>query len=271
MTKFPYQAVIFDVDDTLLNNFPDPRQPGLHERSRLTAVHEVGHRHNIQALKTFTPEENYQAFLTAPAHTLDAAVWNILRITKIVASPEIEPTHPLLLEIVELKNHLHERVLRKYGQEVPGAGAFVRQLATRGLSEHLALATTAVFRDIEVFLDMSGLKPFFPRHRIISREQLVHPKPNPEVYNRAFAALKLPEAARSKTLVIEDDPRGIMSAKAAGLCTWAITTRYTRNQLAALAVPPDFIGQSFAEFERQLYLTDAGDGPHEKASSSFLR
>lgn len=43
----------------------------------------------------------------------------------------------------------------------------------------------------------------------------------------AFDSLKLPETAGKFVCVFEDDPRGIMAARAAGLFVCAIGTRYT--------------------------------------------
>jgi beta-phosphoglucomutase-like phosphatase (HAD superfamily) len=84
---------------------------------------------------------------------------------------------------------------------------------------------------------------------------VTHAKPNPEVYDKAVAALGLPDEARPFTLAFEDDPRGIMSAKAAGLYTCAITTRFTKAELASLEVAPDLIAESYAEFEQLLGLS----------------
>jgi beta-phosphoglucomutase-like phosphatase (HAD superfamily) len=47
-------------------------------------------------------------------------------------------------------------------------------------------------------------------------------------------------------LAVEDDPRGIMSAKAAGLFTAAITTRHSHASLETLAVAPDVTVDSYA-------------------------
>ncbi len=208
------KAVIFDVDDTLLDNHGDGSGIGLHEDSRLRSAHEVGRRHGSLGLQRLTPEQARQAFLDAPVHTLEASVWGMLFMAGEVVSQEIEPNHPLLTEIMRMKEDLHEQVLRTRGREVPGACEFVRALAARGFEGRMAIASTANRRDIRVFLEMMNLGEYFPEERIISREQLEHPKPHPDAYNRAFAALSLAEGERDRVLAIEDDPRGVMSAKA---------------------------------------------------------
>ncbi len=114
----------------------------------------------------------------------------------------------------------------------------------------LAIASTAVRQDVEIFFESSGLDKYFPPERIVTLESLTHAKPHPEAFNLAFSSLKLPDRDRSFVCAFEDDPRGIMSAKAAGLYTCAITTRYSKTDLVALTVAPDVVAESFAEFEQ---------------------
>jgi beta-phosphoglucomutase-like phosphatase (HAD superfamily) len=247
-------GAIFDVDDTLLSNFPNGSTVGLHEISRLAAAHEVGVRCGSVNLQNFTIEQCTQAFRDAKVHTLQAAAWQMLLMAGEVMTDNIEPDHPLLNQIIELKDKLHERILREQGSEVPGAVAFVRALAQGGLADRLGIASTACRRDIDVFLEMTNLGDIFTDERIFSRERFTHPKPHPEPFNLAFASLGLPEEARSQIWAFEDDPRGIMSAKAAGLYTCAITTRFSREDLAGLAVPPDLIADSYAEFANVLQV-----------------
>lgn len=242
------EAAIFDVDDTLLDNVPTTPEYGLHEQSRLQAVHEIGAIRDIAELRAITPKENLDAFLDAPVHTLEAAVWNVLTRAGVVAG-EYNAKDPLLLEIVKRKNELHKVVLQRFGVEVPGASKFVQGLAAHGLEDRLAIASTAVRQDVDAFLGKYGLETYFPPHNRKTKEDITHPKPHPEVYGLAFKSLGLPERARSRVVAFEDDPRGIMAAKAAGLLVAAITTRYDRETLCALEVAPDIIADSFAEFE----------------------
>lgn len=245
-------GAIFDVDDTLFDNSPGSPTGGLHERSRLAAVHEIGRRKNIPQLQQVTPQQNLDAFLTAKVHALDAAVWNVLRICGLVTAANIDPNHALLCEIIELKLQLHEKLLKSDGKEVPGAARFVGALATSGLNDTMAIASMAIRTEIMMFLEFTNLGRFFPESRIVSRELVAHPKPHPEAFTMAFASLGLPSSVRAHVLAFEDDPRGIASAKAAGLFTCAITTRFDRRQLAALETPPDLIADSYAEFEAVL-------------------
>lgn len=262
MIGFKIQGAIFDVDDTLLDNKPDALGATLHEKARLTAAHTVGTRHALQPLIKLSAQENLNAFLYAPVHTLDAAVWQILLMTGIADSDVINVEHPLHKEIVQLKNEYYEELLNKEGEAVPGAIAFVKALAAHGLRDKLAIASTAIRRDIDIFLKKTGLGILFPDERIIAKESITHPKPHPELFNRAFTSLNVAENARRQVCAFEDDPRGIMSAKSAGLFTCAITTRFSRDSLISLDVPPDLVAESFQEFAEQLGILREFNNPN---------
>jgi len=258
MINFEVKGAIFDVDDTLLDNKPGNPGHGLHERSRLAAVHEVGRLRGIEVLQHMSVEDNLEAFMTAPVHTLEAAVWNMFVKAGLADSDVMNKQNPLFIEIVALKEKLHERVLMEEGEEVPGAVDFVRNLAESGLQDKLAIASSATRRDVNLFLGKMGLADVFPANRVKTLETITHPKPNPEVFNLAFDSLNLPEADRNSVCAFEDDPRGVMSARAAGLYVCAITTRFSRDELMSLEVPPHVVADSYAEFKQLFGLGNEG-------------
>jgi beta-phosphoglucomutase-like phosphatase (HAD superfamily) len=235
---FEVKGAIFDVDDTLLDNKPGKPGEGLHERARLEAVHEVGNRYGIEALSKLSAEDNLRAFMTAPVHTMESAVWNIFLMTGQADSSVINMDNVLLQEIVTRKDELYKDILINEGEEVPGATQFVRALAESGIADKMAIASTAIRRDVEIFLGKMGLLDLFPAHRIKTKELIKHPKPNPEIFNLAFESLSLPEADKPQVCAFEDDPRGIMAARAAGLYVCAIERRHSVESLMSLEVPP---------------------------------
>ncbi len=248
MIDFEPKGAIFDVDDTLLDNKPGNPGYGLHEKARLAAAREAGERHDIDLLKTLSVEDNLEAFMSAPVHTLEAAVWNILLMTGQADSEMINTNNPLLKEIVARKDELYKDILLSEGEEVPGATRFVKLLAANGIEGKLAIASTAIRRDVDLFLGKAGLKSLFPDDRIKTKESIIHAKPNPEVFNLAFDSLELPESSRRFVCAFEDDPRGIMAARAAGLFVCAIGTRYTPEYMMSLEVPPHVAFSTFDEF-----------------------
>lgn len=257
MIDFEVKGAIFDVDDTLLDNKPGNPGYGLHERARLTAAREAGERYDIAALRDLSIEDNLEAFMSAPVHTLEAAVWNILIMTGQADSTVLNKNDALLREIVTRKDELYKDILLNEGEEVPGATAFVRALAASGIEDKMAVASTAIRRDVDIFLGKMGLGNLFPDNRIKTKESITHPKPNPEVFNLAFASLGLPEGAKPSVCAFEDDPRGIMAARTAGLYVCAIGTRYTTENLMALEVPPHIAFSKYSEFMQWFNLTGA--------------
>lgn len=244
------RGVIFDVDDTLLSNFPPEFPLGLHEHSRLRVAHEIGKRRGIAGLQNFTPEQSFQAFQDSPEHSVHGAIWQMLIMAGQV-SGAMQRDHPLVVEMVDLKEELHEDVLRQHGREVPGASKFVEALAhDYGLADRLAVASTSNPRDINLFFDTHNLHRFFPPERIISREKFTYAKPHPEAFELAFKTLGLP--SKTGVIAFEDDPRGVQSAKGAGLYVCAITTRIKREDFEKMDTPPDHIADSYADFRRHL-------------------
>lgn len=251
---FEVKGAIFDIDDTLLDNKPGNPGYGLHEKARLAASHEIGERHGIVQLQNLTIEQNLEAFMAAPVHTLEAAVWSILLLTGQADSEVINPNNVLLQEIVARKNELYTVILAEEGAEVPGATKFVKALGANGIADKLAVASMAIRPDVDSFLSKVGLHHLFPENRIITKEQVTHPKPNPEAFNMAFATLDLPESDRLAVCAFEDDPRGIMAARAAGLYTCAIATRYSVEHMMNLEVPAHIAFATYQEFEEWFSL-----------------
>lgn len=245
------KGAIFDVDDTLLDN-QHPEVGPLHEKSRFEAVMYVADTFDIDTLRTLTHEENKAAFMNASVHSLAGAVWEILCQKGIVVGA-INLNHPLLCEIVELKNALHADVLRKHGKAVLGAVELIDHLvAQNNIATKMAVASSAYRRDIDIFFDelYPGLREFFPAERIVAYEDIPHGqgKPHPEPFDRAFRTLQLTDAERQEVVAFEDDPRGVQSAKAAGLYVCAITTRFARDDPALVDANPDVIVDGYAEF-----------------------
>ncbi len=245
MRKF--KGFIFDVDDTILDNKPGLPDGNLHEQSRMEACMTVAEEMNLPELLKLTPAENNEAFVSAAVHSMEGAVWNILLMKNLVAGEGIDYQNEILLRIVRLKDELHERRLLNEAEEVPGAIRFIKELNRSGYKDKLAVASSATRRDIDLFFGKTGLDEYFPPERIKSKEDMKHTKPHPEVFNLAFGTLGLSKDDKKHVLAFEDDPRGIMSAVAAGLQVCAITRRFTREELERLEIAPNYIIDTFEE------------------------
>jgi HAD superfamily hydrolase (TIGR01509 family) len=76
----------------------------------------------------------------------------------------------------------------------------------------LAICSGAARAEIEPVVEAAGLASCF--ETIVSSDDVVHGKPNPEGYAKALAALHVDPA---ESLVVEDTEAGIASARAAGV------------------------------------------------------
>jgi HAD superfamily hydrolase (TIGR01509 family) len=148
---------------------------------------------------------------------------------------------PALLEAVERKSRHYERAVRASMRLVPGADQFIENAALDGFQ--LAIVSGALRREIELVLDLAGLRPHFSE--IVAAEDVSVCKPDPQGYNRARAALVL---APHRCMVIEDSLPGLAAAHAAGLrCAMLATSHAEAVCGDADLVWRDFTGHDPAE------------------------
>jgi HAD superfamily hydrolase (TIGR01509 family) len=104
---------------------------------------------------------------------------------------------------------------------IPGALALLARLRQRF---RMAIVTSSKRAHFELIHRQSGLPAQF--ELILTREDYVRAKPEPEPYLRALQQLGL---APAQCLVIEDSERGLRAAKAAGLACWVVPSELTRD------------------------------------------
>jgi HAD superfamily hydrolase (TIGR01509 family) len=133
-------------------------------------------------------------------------------------------TYRLPITAVELKERkaTEYRALIAAGvSPMPGARAAVERLRA---THRVAIATNTVRDEVAIVLGHLGLTGRL--HAAIAREDYVHPKPAPDAYLAAAAALGL--AAR-ECVVIEDTQRGARSGLAAGMAVVAVPSVLTAD------------------------------------------
>jgi beta-phosphoglucomutase family hydrolase len=91
---------------------------------------------------------------------------------------------------------------------VPG----VRQFLERYRDVPKALATNGEPANTDFVLDRAALRPYF--RAVVTGEQVQHPKPHPEIYQRAAELL---ETDPANCIVFEDSSSGVEAARAAGM------------------------------------------------------
>lgn len=185
-------AVIFDLDGVLLDS------EELHYRAYSEVLAEFG---------VTVGRDEYAEHWIGAGHGPEYAV----------------ETYALPLTPAELrarKAPIYRRLLQSSVQLMPGARAVVEQLFAEF---SLAIATNSSRPDVNWALTHLGLEPYFDA--IVAREDYREAKPAPDAYLAVQAALSLPS---EKGLVVEDSPRGVLAARAAGFRVVAVPNEFTR-------------------------------------------
>jgi HAD superfamily hydrolase (TIGR01509 family) len=112
-------------------------------------------------------------------------------------------------------------LVQREARLMPGVAAAVERLAARW---PLAVATNSYAAAAGPVLTRLGVRRHF--RELLTRERYAAAKPAPDAYVAAAAALGV---APSSCVAIEDTPRGIESAAAAGLRTIAVPNEFTRG------------------------------------------
>jgi beta-phosphoglucomutase len=147
----------------------------------------------------------------------------------------------VLREAIARKHAEYERAIRGVMRLVPGAAEFVENAALDGFQ--LAIVSGALRSEIELVLDLAGLRPHFAE--IVAAEDVGVCKPDPRGYNRAREMLEL---APKRCMVIEDSLPGLTAARAAGLRCAMLATSHPEDACGdADVVWRDFIGHDAAD------------------------
>jgi mannitol-1-/sugar-/sorbitol-6-phosphatase len=211
-------GVLFDMDGVLINSEP------LHEFTLQELSSQFGRRFESEAeLQQFKglPEVSIAELFKRifPDLTLAAAEITSLRLGQLLAN----------FHVVEM---------------IEDALGFVRRCKTAGL--RLGLTTSAARSVQQLAFQTFELQHYFDA--VVTGEDIVHGKPDPEPYRSTAAKLSLSPTA---CLVIEDAVNGVISGKAAGCFVVGITTSFTIEDLSRAGA--DLVFTSFRSLENQLF------------------
>jgi HAD superfamily hydrolase (TIGR01509 family) len=137
----------------------------------------------------------------------------------------------------QLSNELYELALEEVGSEVqpmPGVVALLGALADEGVPVGLVSNSRRGF--VERGLRAGGLADAFAV--IVSSDDVARPKPAPDAYLAAAAALG---AEAADCAVLEDSPTGVAAARAAGALTIGVPS------LPGVVLDADVIGASLED------------------------
>jgi beta-phosphoglucomutase len=203
------RAILFDFDGVLVNS------EDLHFRAFQRAGHDAG----IE----LTEEEYYRDLIGFD----DRGAWR-----QIARTRGLKLDGGTLLALLAYKARIaRELIHEKTYAALPGASELVR-----GLWRHypLAIVTGALREEVELMLEGIGLRDCF--RVITSAEDVEQGKPDPEGYLKTTAELARLTGTSiqpANALVVEDAPRVIEGARAAGFQTAGVPTHYGHEQLLA--------------------------------------
>ncbi len=189
----PVAGVLFDLDGTLADT----------ERLQWAAYREVLLAHGVDV----GLEEYRQRWIARAGGPEYACATYALPITA--------------AELRARKAAVYRRLIHDGVRPVPGARAALERL--RG-GYRLAIATNTVRDEVRTILAHLGFGTLLDA--VVAREDYDRPKPAPDAYLAAAAALGLvPEAC----VVIEDTPRGVQAGLAAGMRVIAVPSDLTHD------------------------------------------
>jgi len=143
-------------------------------------------------------------------------------------------------QMQELGEELEAKFRRAIGPQaspLPGVRRLIEECHANGVT--LALATSAISKNVECVLSALELRPYFAT--IVTVEAISHPKPDPEVYLKTAAKLEVEPADCG---VFEDSFVGVEAAKRAGMKCVVIASTFPvevlRRETRADLVAPSF-------------------------------
>jgi HAD superfamily hydrolase (TIGR01509 family) len=117
---------------------------------------------------------------------------------------------------------------RRHSAIAPGVEAVLEMLKARGLP--LAVGSSSRRAWVETCLTALGIRRYFDT--VVAGDMVPRGKPDPAIYLLAARRLDTPPG---ECFAVEDSPKGIAAALAAGMLTVAVDTPYTRHEATGAA------------------------------------
>lgn len=149
-------------------------------------------------------------------------------------------------DILEAKQTYFRRRIGEEVELVPG----VKPAIERWFGRYpMALATSSTREDLAPVMEREGLWPKF--ETVLTRDSVVRPKPDPEIYLSAASKLGV---APERCWVFEDSVQGVSAARDAGMKVVGITTTFAAESLH----PVEGCFENFLNVQRIERLIEAG-------------
>ena len=125
------------------------------------------------------------------------------------------------------------KVFKPHAKPLPGLDCLIRECHGAGVP--MAVASSAMRKNVEFVVDALGYREYF--RSLVSRNEVTHVKPDPEIYLTAARQLEVDPA---QAVAFEDSYVGVEAAKNAGMKCVAVASTFPIEELrplADLAVP----------------------------------
>ncbi|MBI2761069.1 MAG: HAD family phosphatase [Chloroflexi bacterium] len=195
MTVAAKAAVVFDMDGVLLDSEP---------------LHHIVVNDLLAEDGVSLDSEQYKAYLGT---TLECTWQDIIH------------RYSLPRDIGHYVGRYDDAIIESYRRHsvpAPGAVALVAGLRARGLK--LAVASSSRTAWVEMALEALGVRHQFDA--VVTGDMVTQSKPDPEIYLLAAERLGVDPA---RCLAIEDAPKGVISARTAGMTVVGVRTEYTAH------------------------------------------
>ena len=198
LNDFEAEAVIFDLDGTLLDNNP---------------YHLQSWKKYLENMGRDMTEEEYNANINGRTNR---------DVIDYIHGDALNEENSLKYGLE--KEALYREVYKPFIKPVNGLLAFLKILADKNVP--MAIATSGIQPNIDFMFDNVPIKQYFKI--IVNSSHIKKGKPDPEIYIKAASRLNV---APKNCLVFEDAVVGINSAKAAGMKVIAIATTHPKEEL----------------------------------------
>jgi beta-phosphoglucomutase len=131
----------------------------------------------------------------------------------------MEQMHRMSLE----KERKYQEVYKPHLELIPGLSGFLQSASEKGIL--MAIGSAAIPFNIDFVLDNLQIRHYFSA--IVSADDVVASKPDPETYLKAAAQLQV---EKNNCIVFEDAPKGVESAMRASMNCVVLTTMHKAEE-----------------------------------------
>ena len=207
---FPYRAFLFDLNGTMIDDMP------YHVRAWHRILNELGAGLNYEETKEQCYGRNDEL---------------LERVFPGRFTPDEKES------LIRNKEEEYQTAFRPHLKLLPGLPEFLEKSQRAGIK--MAIGSAAIPFNIDFVLDGLHIRHYF--QTVISGDDVVHSKPDPETFVRCASNLGI---SASDCLVFEDVPKGVEAAANAGMKAYVLTTMHHPGEFTTYSNVIGHAGQS---------------------------